>query len=83
MRYPDILADPVHPANDGDEYFVNDNANIHHARSAQNWIVELQSDIQHLPCPPNNPDLNPIENVWDGGRRHIRQHSYFHSIYKI
>ncbi|GFW64155.1 uncharacterized protein TNCV_708601 [Trichonephila clavipes] len=54
LKYLDILADQVHPATlnlfpYGDEYFMDDNAAIHHARSVQNWFAEHQSDFQHLP----------------------------------
>ncbi|GFW57611.1 hypothetical protein TNCV_2925301 [Trichonephila clavipes] len=54
---------------------MDDNATIYRARSVQNWLVEHQSDFQHLPWSPPSPNLNLIENVWDTGKTHIRQHS--------
>ncbi|GFV24974.1 transposable element Tc3 transposase [Trichonephila clavipes] len=85
LRYPDTLEDQEHPAilpfyTDGDRYFKDDNATtIHHARSAQKWFAEHQSDFQYLPWPPHNPDFNPIENVRDMVERHFRQHSTLQS----
>ena len=80
MRYLGILAHQEHPAmlhfyRDGDGYFMNDITPIHRARSIQNWLAEYQFDFQHLSWPPDSPDLNPIENVWDMVERRIRQHS--------
>ncbi|GFV28406.1 uncharacterized protein TNCV_5071741 [Trichonephila clavipes] len=34
-------------------------------QKVQNWFAEHQYDFQHIPLPPHNPYLNPIENAWD------------------
>ena len=41
---------------------VMDNARIHHARQAKEYLVENQ--IKHIYLPPYSPDLNPIENIF-------------------
>ena len=79
-RYLDILADQAQPVMlqfypDGDGYFMDDNVPIHRDRSVQNWLTEHESDFQQLSWPPYSPDLNPIENVWNMVKRHLRQHS--------
>ncbi|GFX90819.1 uncharacterized protein TNCV_3166501 [Trichonephila clavipes] len=63
-RYLDIL-DPamLHFYPNGDGYFTDDNATIHHARSIQNWFSEHHSDFLHLPWQLNNLDHNTIENM--------------------
>ncbi|GFX29548.1 hypothetical protein TNCV_4776201 [Trichonephila clavipes] len=50
MRYLDLLADQVYPAvlhfgPDGDGYFKDDNASIHHVRCVQNRIATAGSDV--------------------------------------
>lgn len=43
--------------------FRQDNAPCHTAKSLKNVLSSEQT--RALPWPPNSPDLNPIENVWN------------------
>ena len=47
---------------DGDYFFMQDNAPCHKAKSTIAWLQNQQ--IPLLPWPPTSPDLNPIENIW-------------------
>ena len=46
----------------GDVCLVMDNARIHHARDAQEFMGE--NGINHIYLPAFSPDLNPIENAF-------------------
>ena len=54
VRFPEVLR--------GEVCLVMDNARIHHAQTARNFLVE--NGIRHIYLPPYSPDLNPIENVF-------------------
>jgi hypothetical protein len=45
-----------------DWIFMHDNAPIHIAYNAQNWLCD--NDINTMDWPPYSPDLNPIEHAW-------------------
>ncbi|KAK3526639.1 hypothetical protein QTP70_030847 [Hemibagrus guttatus] len=32
---------------------------------APEWFDEHNNEFEVLTCPPNSPDLNPIEHLWD------------------
>ncbi len=73
--YLSIVAEHVHPfmttvypSSDG--YFQQDNAPCHKAQISD-WFLELVMELILLKCPPQSPDLNPIEHLWDVVEREI------------
>nr|KAF6300583.1 hypothetical protein mMyoMyo1_009057 [Myotis myotis] len=76
--YLSIVADQVHPIMlmaypNGNGFFQQDNAPCHGAHVVQEWSQEHEGDFTLLRCPPQSPDLNPIEHLWDKVKRAIRQ----------
>ncbi len=71
-----IVADHVHPfmttvypSSDG--YFQQDNAACHKAQIISDWFLEHNIEFTLLKWPPQSPDVNPIEHLWDVVEREI------------
>lgn len=52
--------------------FMHDNDPKHTAHSTRMWV--LYNTPKHLKTPPQSPDINPIEHLWDFLDRQIRKH---------
>ncbi len=60
----------VYPSSDG--YFQKDNAPCHKAQLISDWFLEHENEFTLLKWPPQSPDLNPTEKLWDVVEREIR-----------
>lgn len=50
--------------------FMHDNDPKHTSKFVKQWLLDQHIDV--LPWPPQSPDLNPIENLWNDVEEHIR-----------
>ncbi|GBN88433.1 Transposable element Tc1 transposase [Araneus ventricosus] len=76
-NYPNIIADQLHPSmafvfQTGNGIFQKDNAPCHKARIVLEWFEELTDEFHLMSWPPNSPDLNPMEHIWDVMERQLR-----------
>ncbi len=72
-----IVADHVHPFMttvhpSSKDYFQQDNAPCHKAQIISDWFREHDKEFTLLKWPPQSPDFNPIEHLWDVVEREIR-----------
>ncbi len=52
-------------------YFQQDNAPCHKAQILSDWFLEHDNEFTLLKWPPQSPDLNPIEHIWDVAEQEI------------
>ena len=56
---------------DGSGIFQDDNAKIHRALVVKEWSMRThecqgaEESFSHMNWPPQGPDFNPIESLWD------------------
>ncbi|KAK3532871.1 hypothetical protein QTP70_001156 [Hemibagrus guttatus] len=75
--YLSIAADHVHPFMetlfpDGCGLFQQDNAPCHKAEMVQEGFDDHNTQFEVLTWPPNSPDLNPIQHLWDVLDKQVR-----------
>jgi transposase len=66
---------------DGNAIFIQDNAPVHTAHQAVEWLSEQNCGRWRLP--PYSPDLNPIENFWPMLKRAIRRYGRADSMAEL
>ncbi|GBM27677.1 Transposable element Tc1 transposase [Araneus ventricosus] len=76
-NYLNIIADQLHPYMafvfpTGNGIFQQDNAPCHKARIVLEWFEEHTDEFHLMSWPPNSPDLNPMEHIWDVMERQLR-----------
>ncbi|GFU03065.1 transposable element Tc1 transposase [Trichonephila clavipes] len=74
--YLNIIADQLHPYMTsvfpaGNGMFEQENAPCYKAKIVLEWFQE-HAELQLMSLPPNSPDLNPIEHIWDVMGRQLR-----------
>ncbi|GBM07791.1 hypothetical protein AVEN_33086-1 [Araneus ventricosus] len=75
-NYLNITADQLHPYTafvfpTGNGILKQDNAGCHKARIVLEWFEEHTDEFHLMSWPPNSPNLNPIEHIWDAMERQL------------
>lgn len=70
VQFIQELAEQFPQLQTGRACLVMDNARIHHARQAREYLEDNR--INHIYLPPYSPDLNPIENVFSVLKKRYR-----------
>ncbi|GBO46617.1 hypothetical protein AVEN_153837-1 [Araneus ventricosus] len=75
-NYLNITADQLHPYMvfvfpTGNGIFQKDNAPRHKARVVLKWFEEHTDEFHLMSWPPNSPDLNLMEHIWDVMERQL------------
>ncbi|GBO12048.1 hypothetical protein AVEN_3544-1 [Araneus ventricosus] len=78
-NYLNITADQLHPYMafffpTGNEIFQQDKAPCHKARIVLEWFEEHTDEFYLMSWPPNSPDLNPMEHIFDIMERQFKHH---------
>ncbi|GBM53193.1 Transposable element Tc1 transposase [Araneus ventricosus] len=70
VNYLSIIADQLHLYMEfvfptGNRSFQQDNAPCHKARIVLEWFEEHTDEFHLMSWPPNSPDINPMEHIWN------------------
>ena len=75
-EYLNIIADQLHPYMTsvfpaGNGMFQQDIASCHKAGIVLEWFQEHDVEFQLMSGPPNSPDFNLMEHIWDVMERQL------------
>jgi len=79
--YPNILNDQVSPSVDAWAY--SKMTRIHRAHIVKEWFREHETWFSLMGWPPQSPDFNPMENLWDALEKTLAAVPLSHHHYKI